>query len=582
MKQKILLTILSLIFLYSCNDDNDKEIEKVIEQEKSNYSKIIEEQDGKISNVINFSKITTTLRFKVTDKQNQPLENTRVLINGSENNTDELGEVSFEDVSVNSNYIVVEVLKEGFEKILKTVTPSANGELITDIILIEEQNSVLLNAEVGGVIEKNNVELLFPSESLIYEDGETYKGEASVKIVYYNPKDTDFLTISPGNLTGVTNDNQEVGLKSEGMLTVHLQDSEGKVLRIANNKTVKVTMPASDSGENEIPFWHLSEKYGIWMEEGKAIKKENKYEFEASHFSTYNLDYKLLDAIDFCVVLKDVDGRLMQNTKVFLDINGLIRSVYSDNNGEACFRNAGKGDYIFKFKDSEKILNVTSNQKYEIIFDVKYTDDDIEDPYSFCLKIVDKNGNPFKSRFITLTVLTSPNNLSFGYVNRLTDEFGEVCFKDLRESEIDYYVAIFDKDVQFQGQIQAIAPVHFFSTTKDVNSYEVVFDVAVLPDGTEAASFTDYYDLKQENRRIYIEKKDRAIAENVRVVDSGAGVFIYLYNQNYTHSPFLYSGNYSLPEFIEIPDSSNLTSGTNYILEFKTNIGFMRYEFTLE
>ncbi len=361
-KQKILLTILSLIFLYSCSNNESKEIEGVIKKEESNYSSVIEEQDSNISSTINFSEIETTFNFKVKDEQNRSLKNAKILVNNIEKSTDELGNVSFENISVNDNYVVVNISKEGYEKSLKTITPSRNSELTVDFTLIEEKASLILNAKEGGELESDGVRLSFSEASLIYENGEVYQGKASVKIVYFNPKSRNFLTISPGNLVGVTNDNQEVGLISEGMLDVHITDASGEVLRIANDKKVKVTMPTNHESKNEIPFWHLSEKYGIWYEEGKAIKKGNTYEFEVSHFSRYNLDYTVPDTVNFCVKLSGLFGRQIRNTKIILEEeDGSRREVVTDDKGEIHFMLAKKGTYKFIYKGITKTINVNSS-----------------------------------------------------------------------------------------------------------------------------------------------------------------------------------------------------------------------------
>ncbi len=578
MKQKLLAIALAC-YLFSCNSDDQviKPEEEIPQLEKSNYAKILEEQNTKIENVFNFTKTTTSLNFTVTDQQSNPLPEAKVKINDIEKTTDATGKISFENIEVNNNYVVAQTSKEGYQKSIKTITPSQNGSLQLNISLINEIAPLSLNAKEGGIIENEDIQLNFPKASLIYEDGTPYNDEAVVNIMYFDANKTNFLTISQGKLVGVSNEDQKVGLDSKGMFTVNIYDNLGKELRIANDKKVKVTMLNITDSENEIPFWHLSEKYGVWYEEGKAIRKNNTYEFEVSHFSTFNIGNRIMNTVDLCVLLKKADTILSNEAITITPYNSNYTIVrYTDAEGDICFTDLPTGRYTFKFNQSEKEVNITNNQRFQIKFD-----DDNVTSFDFCLKFIDTNGNPFKSRFVSLSVLSSPSNLGFGFVNRLTDEEGRVCLKDIRESEVQYFISIYNRNVIFQGQVQALHG-EILTTTRNTQEYTVIADVPELPSGTKAASFTDYFEFKIENRTLYLTKKDRAINEGLVGIDNGTGVAISLYNQNYTHRSFLYSGGYTLADSVDLTNVSNITAGTPYILEFKTNLGIMRYEFIMK
>jgi hypothetical protein len=86
-------------------------------------------------------------------------------------------------------------------------------------------------------------------------------------------------------------------LVSYGMLAVELEGSAGEQLQIASGKTAKLrfTIPASlrSTAAVNIPLWSVDENTGLWKQEGSAVKTNDYYEGDVSHFSFWNCDISI-------------------------------------------------------------------------------------------------------------------------------------------------------------------------------------------------------------------------------------------------------------------------------------------------
>jgi hypothetical protein len=97
----------------------------------------------------------------------------------------------------------------------------------------------------------------------------------------------------PGELLGGMNDSLQL-LRSFGMASIELRDANMNELQLANGQsaTLKFNIPTALQAEAPatIDWWSFEETQGIWMIEGGALRQENQYVAQASHFSWWNLD----------------------------------------------------------------------------------------------------------------------------------------------------------------------------------------------------------------------------------------------------------------------------------------------------
>jgi len=132
----------------------------------------------------------------------------------------------------------------------------------------------------------------------------TIKNKLKVEFAYFNHLDETTISAFPGGLEALTDDNKEVVFKSAGLVSLKMQDSDGKIIKnLSKPITMNITIPeGSTDSENKpivpgtlIPVWSLNEITGKWKLEGETeIKSENGKlvaQFKMNHLSYWNLDF---------------------------------------------------------------------------------------------------------------------------------------------------------------------------------------------------------------------------------------------------------------------------------------------------
>ncbi len=427
-KTVFLFILLSLTFSCKKDDDLQNEIATIpIEIPESN-----DEENNRISSVISQGIVTRNVLIKVVNTSGVLQPGVTLSYGNAEEMTDEKGYAIFEKIEVNADYILLKASKPGYEEALKTVATSDNGLTYTEIMLVKDVPELDLEASVGGKLIKDNITLNFPPESIIDQNGKLFKGTAKVNIIYYGLENPNFERIQPGILTGITEDNQEVGLISEGMITVDIMDTKGNPLNIGNNKKVKITMPASNSSDEKIDLWHLNETYGLWVESSVAIKNNNLYEFEVSHFSSYNLDYKTPNAFDFTVRFLDGANRWLPFIPITMryEIDGrkLKEEVVTNFIGEVKITNALPSLYEFTYISDNGLCGDIKKEvtvEKTIISPGQYTIKDptptVDNKNKFSIKgvLLDCINRPLKNKYFEIEIEGIDN-----VYRRETDEFG--------------------------------------------------------------------------------------------------------------------------------------------------------------
>ena len=132
----------------------------------------------------------------------------------------------------------------------------------------------------------------------------TIKNKLKVEFAYFNHLDETTISAFPGGLEAHTENNEVVVFKSAGLVSLKMQDSDGKIVKnISKPITMNITIPdGSTDSENKpivpgtiIPVWSLNEITGKWKLEGETkVKLENGElvaQFKMNHLSYWNLDF---------------------------------------------------------------------------------------------------------------------------------------------------------------------------------------------------------------------------------------------------------------------------------------------------
>ncbi|HUH74730.1 MAG TPA: fibrobacter succinogenes major paralogous domain-containing protein [Chitinophagales bacterium] len=334
--KSILFSVLILSLFTQCKKDSDdtKDPENPLKNE------IIAEQNKRLEKVVKSATTTLFLHGNVLDEKGNPLSGVQVKVSDKTLTTNSEGYFVTEDAILKSEFAVVKAEKAGYMKGIRTFTPTAGAMNRIELVLQTKGTAQSLEVSKGGELsfDEGKVKLNFPAGSIADADGKAYTGSVKVSARYIDPELNDFASTMPGNLVGLTDGNNLVGMISYGMANVDLTDNSGNPLQVLVGKSVKVTMPAIKNAPADMPVWHFNETYGLWVESGKAIKESTTYSFEANHFSIWNLDTKVEDGVEkVTITIKSSTNQLIANQKVDIytnDFSNFLRTVYTDDKGQ--------------------------------------------------------------------------------------------------------------------------------------------------------------------------------------------------------------------------------------------------------
>lgn len=267
--------------------------------------------------------VSAAINGRVLDENKAPLQGVLVKAGSSSATTDLNGEFSISNASLDKNAGYIKAEKDGYFLGSRTITVSENVVNHISIQLIKKIIAGNFNAGAGGSVNvPSGGSINFQAAAVVNAETKTgYTGVVNVSAFFINPSASNFRDIMPGALRGITQNDQERGLQSFGMLAVELNGAAGEKLQLGNGKTATLTFPIPNALQSSapatIPLWSFDETTGLWKEEGSATKQGNNYVGTVSHFSFWNCD-KPFDAADFSVTVKDQNGNPLPKYKVLL------------------------------------------------------------------------------------------------------------------------------------------------------------------------------------------------------------------------------------------------------------------------
>ncbi len=330
MKNALIFTFWTLIFMISCSKDIDEVTNVVTETEPPI---IISEYDPVSKN------IQGTLIGKVVDSHFEPVPDAEFTINNQKYYTDIHGYVVLKDIEMDQYGTFFTVEKDGFYTSSKRFFPNEASTNFVTLELIERIEAGVFDSTVGGTINADEVTITFAPNSISLEGGNQYNGIVSVSCHYIDPSNDEELNTIPGNLQGVNRFLEEVSLASFGMIAVELYGENGEKLNLSEGNTAEISVPIPNSLLNtapeEIPLWFFDEEFhGLWIEDGVAVKDGSKYIGNVSHFSFWNCDAPF-PLVTISGYIQGDDGSVISNTTIKLEVigSGLCGVGQTDQNG---------------------------------------------------------------------------------------------------------------------------------------------------------------------------------------------------------------------------------------------------------
>ena len=279
----------------------------------------------------------TALTGQVVDENGNPIENARIQFSSFIETSDENGFFKFNSIDINEDGFLTTYEKEGYFNGYKFVFPSKSNKSFIKLMMVEKGDAENFNASTGGIIETNGASINFKANTVVIENStQFYDGNVQAYFHWYDPSSTNTPMSMPGDLRGVSIENQFVSLTSYGMVAVELFGSNGEKLNLAPNTTATLTMQAPE-GETPgvMPTWSMNEESGFWIEEGEAALINGNYVAELSHFSFWNCDVPS-NLIFIDGIIQSSEGVPISNALIKINIAGSIisGSGYTNGSGE--------------------------------------------------------------------------------------------------------------------------------------------------------------------------------------------------------------------------------------------------------
>ena len=287
-KSYLSLIAIFLLFFTACKDE---------EENSENNSPSSANPFGIVENA-HTSGQTVNADFvgRITNKNGDPIPGALVSVGNTTTTTDQRGFYSFDDVSVDDSYALLEVEASGMFHQYRALKPRANETNFVDITMIRKIINGFFATSSGGEIEiPGGAKVIFPAGELVTSSGQTFSGEVLVASTYLDPSDPRLMSYMPGSLAAVDEEGEAVGMITYGMIGVELTAAGSQQpLQLADGREATIEMPLTEShlatAPDEIPLWYFDEAAGIWQEEGSASLVGDKYVGTVSHFSFWNCD----------------------------------------------------------------------------------------------------------------------------------------------------------------------------------------------------------------------------------------------------------------------------------------------------
>jgi hypothetical protein len=207
-----------------------------------------------------------------------------------------------------------------------------------------------LNSTTGGTVSgARGASITAPAGAFVDQDGNPISGNVNVQLTPLDPCVEVEAAAYPGELRGLTLDDQTVGLITDGVLDITVTKG-GQTLELAHGQTLEVTIPAPSCGDAEDTSrtWYFDEGDAQWVEvDSEAVydPASKTYAMTVDHLTSYNCDRPLDPSCVRGVVIDD-DGIPVGGAEVEASQpnppdsehynRGVYARTYTDTSGNFC------------------------------------------------------------------------------------------------------------------------------------------------------------------------------------------------------------------------------------------------------
>lgn len=217
----------------------------------------------------------------IVDDARRPIPNAMVFCGDLSTTTDSNGHFSLSNVMVDTNAAFISVKKYGYIDGFRTLMAHAYGQQYLKVTMSPKDLTTSFSGSAVGNIGFTGVNIVFSPNQIYNTSNQVYKGTVSVAVDFITPSDPDAPTRMAGDLRGIDNNGQDVGLISFGQVAVDLLDTNNVALHPDGEHLVNVTMtipgPYRASAPAQIGLFYLDTISGYWKQETLGYKQGNNY-----------------------------------------------------------------------------------------------------------------------------------------------------------------------------------------------------------------------------------------------------------------------------------------------------------------
>lgn len=238
----------------------------------------------------------TTVSGIVVNENKEPVAGATVTVHGNTKQTGAGGEFIFDNITVPSGRLFVNVSASGYFNSTKAELPVSGGATHLKITMLQKTVTHTISSTSGGSADlTNGSKIEIQPNSVVTQSGTPYNGNINMSVVYMDPTSNSFTeTVQGGDMAARRSDSSDATLYSYGILKVVMEGTSGESLQLSQGSVSTVTsaIPPSmvNSAPSTIPLWYFDEQTGLWREEGSAVKQGDKYVGTVSHFTDWNCD----------------------------------------------------------------------------------------------------------------------------------------------------------------------------------------------------------------------------------------------------------------------------------------------------
>ncbi|MFK8104178.1 MAG: carboxypeptidase-like regulatory domain-containing protein [Saprospiraceae bacterium] len=297
-------------------------------------------------------EVTASIMGRVLNEQGEVLENVLITLNNETTTCDRNGVFNFQNKKINSYGAVLSFEKEGYFTVQKLVRTDEGEKAYLEVMLMQRLLTASFQANQGATIQTlNGAKVKIPANAIQTNLGSNYNGTVSVYARWLNPTAPNLVLEMPGDLRGISEQEELVQLATYGMIGVELIGESGEELQLNGSQKASIEMPIPTdllaNAPNTIPLWHFDEQTAHWLEEGTASLQGNTYVGEVGHFSFWNCDFPFESVFLKGLVLNEDTGLGMPNQRIEIKIDTESRVGIGFTNAAGYFSGAvPKGEVL--------------------------------------------------------------------------------------------------------------------------------------------------------------------------------------------------------------------------------------------